>query len=157
MSDPEVKALSLFFFFTILDEARALQAAALALEAFHRQRIKNPNLKSEVLIVQVCQKTWNRLRPKIQRGRPQFSLESGWMFPDQLDLGAWKEFQKKSPEEELLALVWSKILKISDEDISQGLQLTVGTVRFRVSHSLRRLSSYQNLFVSSNLKRIHLP
>jgi DNA-directed RNA polymerase specialized sigma24 family protein len=76
------------------------------------------------------------------RGRPQFSLESGWRVPQTLDFAPWKEFQKKAPEEELLALVWSKALNFTDEEISQGLGLTEGTLRFRVGRALRKMGTF---------------
>jgi len=61
--------------------------------------------------------------------------------PEGLDLGPWREFQKSSSEDELLSVIWSKILKIDDDDISEGLGITQGTIRYRLGRALRKLGS----------------
>lgn len=142
MSDSDVKAIVRFFFFTMLDEKRALVASSEALEICNRRLQKSPQLNHHILIVSATQTVWGKHRKLVQRGRPQYSLESGWRMPEGLDLSPWKEFQKKAPEEELLALVWSKILVFSDEVISEGLGLTVGTLRFRVGRALRKMGAF---------------
>lgn len=152
MSDSDVKAIALFFFFTMLDEKRALHAAAQALELCERRLQANPGLNSNILIVSSTQKIWERHGKKVVRGRPQFSLESGWRLPETLNLAPWKEFQKKTPDDELLALVWSKILNFSDQEISQGLGLTEGTLRFRVGRGLRKMGTYCRTDDSKSIK-----
>jgi hypothetical protein len=142
MSDSDVKCITLFFFFTMLDERLALRAASETLELCLRRLESTPKIKPNVLIVSATTKIWTKYRKGLTRGRPQFSLESGWRIPDSVDFSPWKEFQKKAPEEELLALVWSKILHFSDEDISQGLGLTEGTLRFRVGRALRKMGAF---------------
>jgi hypothetical protein len=143
VSDSDVKALALFFFFTMLDEKRALHAATQAFEICHQKFKAKSELKLPVLIVLSTQKIWDQHKKRLIRGRPQYSQESGWQLPPDIDFNAWKAFQKNSPEEELLALVWSQILNISDEDISAGLGITQGTIRFRVGRALRKLGSAQ--------------
>lgn len=142
MSDSDVKAIVRFFFFTMLDEKRALVASSEALEICNRRLQKNPKLNPQILIVNATQIVWEQHRKLVQRGRPQYSLESGWRLPEGLDLSPWKEFQKKAPEEELLALVWSKVLNFTDQAISEGLGLTEGTLRFRVGRALRKMGTF---------------
>lgn len=142
MSDSDVKFITLFFFFTMLDEKRALHAASEALEYCMGRLEGSPSINHHALIVTATQKIWERHHKKLVRGRPQFSLESGWRIPETLDFAPWKEYQKKAPEEELLALVWSKVLNFSDEEISQGLGLTEGTLRFRVGRALRKMGTF---------------
>jgi len=92
----------------------------------------------------VTKKTWEKYSGRFVRGRPNYSLEAGWLLPEGLDLGPWKEFQKQAQEDELLCLIWSKILKIADEDISMGLGVSVGTLRYRVGRALRKLGTLSN-------------
>ncbi|MNT80198.1 hypothetical protein D3C72_2196280 [compost metagenome] len=68
-------------------------------------------------------------------------MESGWLIPEGVDLGPWREFQKTASEDELLTVIWSKILKLSDHEISEGLGITQGTIRYRLGRALRKLGS----------------
>jgi hypothetical protein len=77
----------------------------------------------------------------VSRGRPNTSVESGWLIPEGIDLGPWREFQKNASEDELLTVIWSKILKFSDLEISEGLGITQGTIRYRLGRALRKLGS----------------
>ena len=102
---------------------------------------KNSELKTPIAIVSATKLIWEKYRGRFVRGRPNYSLDSGWLLPQEFDLGPWKEFQKSAQEDEFLCLIWSKLLKISDEDISTGLGVTVGTLRYRVGRALRKLGS----------------
>ena len=147
MFDAEVRAISLFFFFALLDDKRSMAAAAKATDLFfHRMKI-SPQTKPAVAVVTVTRQIWEKSRGNFFRGRPNFSADSGWLIADGLDLSPWKEFQKGSPEDEMLALIWSQILKIKDEDISVALGLTEGTLRYRVGRALRKLGGMTQLSV----------
>lgn len=146
MVDSDVKAIALFFFYTMLDERMAIHASAEAYELALNKIENKINLKTQALIVFCTQQIWQKHVKHFQRGRPQYRLESGWQFPPELELDTWKEFQKKANEEELLALVWSRVLKIEDENIAVGLGLGEGTVRFRVGRAVRKLASMQPKF-----------
>lgn len=144
MSENDVKAIALFFFYALLDDRRALEAAGEALEMARRRLAANTELKTTVAIVGATKQIWEKHSGQFVRGRPNYSLESGWLVPQGLDLGPWKEFQKSAQEDEFLCLIWSKILKISDEDISQGLGISIGTLRYRIGRALRKLGMMAN-------------
>ena len=141
MSEIDVKSLALFFFFALLDERRAIDAAAVALENCRRRLSKDPQLKSSVALVAATKSVWEKNSGRFVRGRPNYSSESGWILPQNIDMGAWKEFQKSAQEDEFLCLIWSQILKISDEDISLGLGISPGTLRYRTGRALRKLGA----------------
>lgn len=143
MSDSDVKAIALFFFFTMLDEKRATLASAQAYELCFKMREKDESSPIGELIVKSTFKVWQMHKSRFIRGRPQYSLNSGWILPDGIDIGVWKDFQKNSTEEDLLALVWAKIIQISESEIAQGLGLSFGTIRYRVSHAIRKLGDFQ--------------
>lgn len=141
MTENDIKSIALFFYFAFLDDQKAIEASAQALALGRAQKQKNPEIKNSVVIVSVTKTLWDKSRSKISRGRPNITLESGWLLPDAMDLGPWREFQKSSTEDELLTVIWSKILKISDDDISEGLGLSQGTIRYRVGRALRKLGN----------------
>ncbi len=84
---------------------------------------------------------WTKNHLKLNRGNPNISTDAGWMIPTDLDLGPWREFQKLATQDELLAVIWSKVLEIQDHDIAQGLGISEGTVRYRLGRALRKLGS----------------
>ncbi len=141
MTETETKSIALFFFFAFLDDQKAVEAAAKALVFCRDRKSKNPEMKNSVAVVAATKTVWNRYKSRITRGRPNTSGESGWLIPEGVDLGPWREFQKSAAEDELLTVIWSKILKISDADISEGLGITTGTIRYRLGRALRKLGS----------------
>jgi len=141
MFDNEIKAIGLFFFLALLDENRALIASTKATDLFYRRMKKSPQTKPGIALVMVCRQMWEKSRGNLYRGRPRYNPDSGWLFPEGLDLSPWKEFQKSAPEDELLAMIWSQVLKISESDLSTALGITEGTIRYRVGRALRKMGS----------------
>lgn len=143
MSDEaRIRSLALFFFFAALDERFSRVAAVKALRRC-RTRIRQGQLPDEKwpsVIVHVTHSFFNKL--KQTKSHPAaISYEAGWLIPEGIDLGPWMEFQKEAELDEFLAVLWSRILGISDEAISEGLGLTVGTIRHRLARGLVVLGS----------------
>ncbi|MNJ93467.1 hypothetical protein D3C87_111490 [compost metagenome] len=141
MTEVDVKSIALFFYFAFLDDKKAIEASAHALAFSREKRKKNPELKNSVILVSATKVVWDKYKARVNRGRPNTSVESGWLVPESIDLGPWREFQKTASEDELLTVIWSKILKIDDLDISEGLGITQGTIRYRLGRALRKLGS----------------
>lgn len=141
MGESEVKSIALFFFFAFLDDRRALEASTHAISICTAKKKKKPQFNSPVLIVMATFSVWTKHHLKLNRGNPNISTEAGWMVPADLDLGPWREFQKLATQDELLAVIWSKVLEISEKDIAQGLGISEGTVRYRLGRALRKLGS----------------
>lgn len=141
MGESEVKSIALFFFFAFLDDRRALEASTQAISLCSDKKKKNPQFNNNVLIVMSTFSVWTKHHLKLNRGNPNISTDAGWMMPPDLDLGPWREFQKLATQDELLAVIWSKILEIPEKDIAQGLGISEGTVRYRLGRALRKLGS----------------
>ena len=141
MTENDVKSIALFFYFALLDDQKAVEAASQALALGRARKQRNPELKNPVALVAATKTVWDKFKARVARGRPNTTIESGWLIPDGIDLGPWREFQKSASEDELLTVIWSKILKIEDDDISEGLGITQGTIRYRLGRALRKLGS----------------
>ena len=144
MLEVDGKSIALFFFFALLDDLRATEATSQAIQNVKERLSKNPQLKPSVALVAATNHVWKKNSGRFLRGRHNYSPESGWLLPEALDMGPWKEFQKTAQEDEFLSLIWSQILNISDEDISLGLGISIGTLRYRTGRALRRLGSLTN-------------
>ncbi|MBV2169562.1 MAG: hypothetical protein KUL82_12725 [Bdellovibrio sp.] len=141
MTEADVQSIALFFYFALLDDQKAIEASSQALVLGRARKQRNPNLKNSVAVVAATKSVWDKYKARVARGRPNTSVESGWLIPEGVDLGPWREFQKSASEDELLTVIWSKILKIEDDDISEGLGITQGTIRYRLGRALRKLGS----------------
>ncbi|MCC7403363.1 MAG: hypothetical protein IT288_03110 [Bdellovibrionales bacterium] len=140
--EARIRLLALFFFFAALDERFAQSAAIKALRKC-RQRVKslgNRDEKWPAVIVDVTNSFFNKLKQS-KRLPAAISYEAGWILPEGVDLGPWMEFQKEADLDEFLAVLWSRVLGISDEAISEGLGVSAGTVRHRVGRGLHILGS----------------
>lgn len=142
ISQSEVRSLALFFFFACLDEFRAKEMASKVSDDFEKNIKKTPSVDRELLLIRLTTNAWTAYRDKLPRGRFRFSPDSGWKLPANLDLSHWKEFQKNAPEDELVAVIWVKILGFSEHKISQAVGLTEGTIRYRLGRGLRKLGGY---------------
>jgi hypothetical protein len=141
MNENDIRALALFFFFAMLDDRKAIDCSIEAMSICQDRKRKNPELKSSVTVIFSSLRVWNKANLKGQRGLPNSSIESGWLIPGDIDLGPWREFQKNATNDELLTLIWSKILNYSDQDISEALGISTGTVRYRLARACRKLGS----------------
>lgn len=141
MDSTEIQKIALFFFYSILDEKRTIEAASQAYSFYMSLSKKEPHLAKNIILIKSLSKVWESIKTRIYRGRPQFSYEAGWSFFKDTDLGPWIEFQKKASDELLMAVIYSHILKFTDAEISQALELTEGTVRYRVGRGLSYLGS----------------
>ena len=54
-------------------------------------------------------------------------------------LAGWRDFKKQSTDEEFLTVLWSTVLKVPEEKIARGLNISVGTVRYRLGKGLKKL------------------
>jgi len=136
-----IKEICLFFFFSLLDEEKAFDAAQRAWFQYQDLRKKLPGTKESVLVIQATGRVWNELNPKLQRGRPYLTKDAGWAWPAQLNMGPWMEFQKRSTADELMTTIWCYIMGYSESDVATGLGLSEGTLRFRLSHSIKKIGA----------------
>lgn len=141
MTEHDIQSIALFFYFALLDDQKAIEAASQALALGRVRKQRNPQIKNTVALVSATKSVWDKYKARVARGRPNTSVESGWLLPEGVDLGPWREFQKSASEDELLTVIWSKILKIEDDDISEGLGITQGTIRYRLGRALRKLGT----------------
>jgi hypothetical protein len=151
MTDAEVRAIALFFFFALLDEKKSIEAAGLAADQCAKLLKDKTATSTSQAVVLSTYSVWKKLRAQLYRGRPTLAQEIGWLSFQETNLGPWKEFQKVAPEDELITMIWSRLLRIPDRDIASALELPEGTVRYRVGRALKRIGSSVQPF---SLKRL---
>lgn len=143
--DGFVKNVALFYFFAFLDETLAIKSS------FKTMRISKKvfsgetslsEVEKDATLVALTYKQWHKYKQKaLNRSIASVGDETGWYVAPAVDMGLWRQFMRDSDADEFLAVLWSRVLKITDEAIAKGLGVTVGTVRHRTGRGLRKLSS----------------
>lgn len=155
MSEKDVRNIALFFFFALLDNRRAVDLTTQALVYCRQRKDKNPQISNNVLVVMATKKFWEKSQKAHLRGLPYLTADGGWVVPEKVEFGPWREFQKNSTLDELLIVIWIKILNLSFLEVSEALGVTEGTLRYRMARALRKLGAMTNLF-SKKLDQVSL-
>lgn len=147
LDEAQIKSVALFFFLGLMDEKLAFQATLKTIRKCRKRMQKGRLQETEVpsVVVYLTNDVWDRMQRRLEKGHSMVTYEAGWLVPDHVELGPWREFKKESDPDEFLAVLWSCILKYSDDQISKGLGVTSGTVRHRVGRGLRVLGAMKNL------------
>ncbi len=153
MTEAQIQSVALFYYFVTLDESVSLVESERTLLKVESRLKKSTRPHEEIapLIVYFTQKGWNKLRRRKQYVVTQSSVGSGFLIPDEVDMSSWVQFKKEADESEFLAVLWSRVLKFRDDEISIGLGVTVGTIRHRVSRGLRKLGAIHHAKESTRL------
>jgi hypothetical protein len=132
--DPQaqISALALFYYLTLTDERAALVATMRTWE-----QIKSKRGAWIPTFVPATMDGFNRFRglQKLKAtATDRLSLQSHG-----IELGPWREFRKKAPPEEFLAVVWTEVMALPPGDVAKALGISEGTLKYRLSKALRHL------------------
>jgi len=144
--DEQIHDVALFYFYSLLDRGKARYATIETIRRIRQMKKKKniPEGEMASLVVSETLKGWEKTQSLHPSRLPAGVAAEHWEVPRRLDLGAWRQFHKSSDRDEFLALIWSQILGFTDDEISQGLNVSTGTVRHRISRGLRGLSAALN-------------
>jgi hypothetical protein len=150
-NEQQVRKIALFFFFTLLDEKIAFEAAHKAVSALKAKwpmRISTGvntgvNTSKSVLpdaaIIVALKRTFEQFKKSVSRNPVLGDFDSMIEMPRGSELAAWRAFQRTSPENEIIAVVLSKILHFEDKAVAKGLNISLGTARYRIGKGIRSL------------------
>jgi hypothetical protein len=136
MTDDQVRRIALFFLFTLMDERVAMHAAQKAVA--HLKATSGPNAEGAT-VIQTLRRLHDQHRKLLPRSRPVQIPVGTLTLPDGADFAPWIKFQKEGSDQEIVAVVLSKILSYADEDIADGLGVSLGTARYRIGKGVRQL------------------
>ena len=140
VSDEQVRAIALFFLLSLMDEKVALQASekVIANLKTKKARAETESVSDEALI-QVLRQSHDQHRHLVPRNRATDAPQAAWDLPDKFDLVPWIKFQREAGENEILAVVLSRVLGFKDDVIASGLNVSLGTARYRIGKGMRQL------------------
>lgn len=135
-----IESVAKYFFFTALDERVSFSASLKVLSELKAKGWLDSEHRARW--VEVLTKWKPRLRSIAPRAWSEVPSDKGFIFPRNFDLSLWISFQSAADPIEVEAVLLSKVLGFTDEEIAAGLGTTVGTVRYRVGRGLRHLGAY---------------
>jgi DNA-directed RNA polymerase specialized sigma24 family protein len=135
-----IDTVAKYFYFASLDEHISFTASLKALtDLKHNDWLDRRHRSRWVQVLSKWKLKLNSLRGKAWS---EDSHEKGFSLPKDFDLQVWANFLQTGEATEVEAVLFSKILNFSEEEIAEGLGVTTGTVRYRVGRGLRHLGGY---------------
>lgn len=131
-----VRPLSLFFFFSLMNETKAIHYTIKTIEKIKKLRPGSDISKMMIKIATDLLIKNSNTEIYITKNVGEF-----WILPLDLELGPWKEFHKKISKKELISLLWGLVIKVPEDDILYALNISQGTHRYRISSALKLLGS----------------
>jgi hypothetical protein len=141
MKEAQIRSVALFFYFTFMDKSLSLKATVEALSDIQKRlaRAEDPNRPNPIVVYSTF-KIWKKYFKKRNIKSENFDkAPEGWIVPPEIKLEAWRQFVKEGDPQNYLAVIWSQILGFSDQDISEGLGVSEGSVRYRVGKGLKHV------------------
>lgn len=141
MKEAQIRSVALFFFYAFLDKGLAMKASVEALSLYNKRlKKRETHGPTEPLLVYSTYKVWKRYSKKRNIKAKDFELSAeGWILPEGLKMEPWRDLIKNTDPQLYLAVIWSQLLQVSDKDISEGLGVTEGSIRYRVGKGLKLL------------------
>jgi DNA-directed RNA polymerase specialized sigma24 family protein len=137
---PVIDMVAKYFFFCSLDEQVSFTASLKALtELKHNDWLGGKDRSRWVQVLSKWKPKLKSLRGKQWAHSP---VEHGFSLPKDFDLNAWNHFLNSGEATEVEAVLFSRILNFTEDEIADGLGVTAGTVRYRVGRGLRHLGGY---------------
>jgi hypothetical protein len=145
MRKEQAREIGLFFLLGFMEERVALSAASRAIAQLKAEnpdisrRDREPEMIPIADIIRVCRESWKTHRKQIHRNQPSDTPETVWQIPSALDLTTWTRYQKDAPDEDVMTVLFSLVLRVSDEELAEGFQTSTGTIRYRLGKGVRQL------------------
>lgn len=145
ITDEQLRWIALFFLFTLLEEKSAVAASETTAALIKAQPPRGPLVEESarrVALIRILKKTFDQSRKSLPRNRVVPNADSDlWQWPVGLDSQSWIRFQKSSDDGEVIAVVLSRILRFADYEIAEGLNVSIGTARYRIGKGMRALGT----------------
>lgn len=146
MTDPQVvSAISRFFLLSYLDENEAIAATTAVLSRWRAVvgAEAGRGATARPMLIRELNRFWLGLKTVPQSGQPILFGSQQWSIPNDLNLGPWLEFRRTATAEEIFAVLTVRVMRFSEEIVAEGIGVTPGTIRHRLTRGLRRLGHIQ--------------
>jgi DNA-directed RNA polymerase specialized sigma24 family protein len=150
--EDQVRTIAVFLLFALADEALAAEAAERAvshLKSVFVDPASANGRSGRVRLIDACRRRFEAERAQLTStastaARVPVSGEAVaglWSLPPNSNWQGWVKFVRDGGEEERVALILSRVLKFPDDEIADGLGVSVGTLRHRLGRGARALGA----------------
>jgi hypothetical protein len=145
MKREQARDIGLFFLLGLMEERVALSAAARTIAQLKAEfseisrKDREQSLVPVDAVIKACYESWKVHRKQVPRNQPTVAPETAWNIPPNVDLGTWARYQRDAPDEDIMTLLFSLVLGITDEELAEGFQTSIGTIRYRLGKAVRQL------------------
>ncbi len=131
----------LFFYLSSLEEKISVDFTARAVNLYKKKKLTSSagSSNDELFLIEVCNQLFTENFQNFALKQITIVNSSIISWPDHLDLTPWCEFQKRSAVNERLAVLWVNVLNVSIESLAHALNLSQGTIRYRLGKGLSLL------------------
>lgn len=140
ITDEQTREIALFFLFSLLDQRVALQAAHKAI-AQVKALPTDEGVISKSDIARILKRGFETHRKLLPRNQPIEISETALSMPEGTDFVTWQKFHVAASDHEITAVVLAKILGYDEEVLADGFQVSIGTMKYRISKGMRQLGS----------------
>ena len=133
------KIIALFFYFACMDEKLIRSFTKKTLALLKKEKVREAQVSR---IVFYCHKILSK--KKWDKKYVLMSNNSYVRGDKSVQLTCWFDFLKESDPDIVTAIIFKKILNVSNIDIMKGLNISEGTLRYRLGKGLEKLSEILN-------------
>nr|ALS91309.1 Sigma-70, region 4 [uncultured bacterium] len=147
IANAHLQRFAIFFFLAFLDERLAAEISDRAAANYKTKNLKNLDGDSpemRLLTINLCRSYWEANKKRMSRKELNPRVESFGKLPADVSLQPWIKFHKQTSDDEIIVFILSQVLKFSEQEVSEALKISIGTLRHRVSRSIRTLGAFAN-------------
>lgn len=145
--EEQVKTIAVFLLFALADEALAAEAAERAVSHLKSVFVDPESAhgrSGRVRLIDACRRRFEAERALLTStasSAARVPVAGLWSLPPNSNWQGWVKFVRDGGEEERVALILSRVLKFPDDEIADGLGVSIGTLRHRLSRGARALGA----------------
>lgn len=142
VSHEQARSVALFFLLSLPEERLAVSAAEKAIKEINSRLPKSSggeDLQADVLIVETCLRIRGKLKAKNVKPKARAPGPPKWSVPPSIQFDHWKRFMQEAGDDEVIALLLAQVCGFEEADVADALNVSVGTVRSRVSRAVSHL------------------
>lgn len=138
--DTLAREIALFFLFSLLDQRVALSAAHKAIAQVKALSSENEPA-SRAAVARILKSGFDSHRRLLPRNQSVELSDSALSLPQGTDMPTWTKFHSTASDDEITAVVLTQILGYKEEEVAEGFDVSVGTMKYRISKGIRHLGA----------------
>lgn len=138
MNEKDIKKIFLFFYYNFLNVDKAIEFSRKITFKNNLQSLSFENSNNAIELIKASMQTLSKAHERMTLHTPLIKDLRIHHFSD-FHNDVWRDFIRTTPEDEYLALIWLHIIKLDIATVAIGLNISEGTLRYRVSRALKKL------------------